>query len=472
MNSRLSRLFLGAHGDIWRIGAAVLAAAFMLFITELAYQSQSDKLGTLVKMGQARLSLTYAMQRVTDAESGKRGYLLVGGQDYLEPYVRASNDVRVALREIHALDHGSGESSLQPMQLKMDLLFEEKLAEMQEVLRRHDSGNREAALDMVRSGIGREIMQRMRQAFDANMAHRNQLIADGLSEIQDLLLLGRIGIAAMTVLSLLILVLLIRQSRQLMNEREGQRKALLHEKDRLEQEVQHRTSDLRDLARHLQTAREDERARLARDLHDELGALLTTAKLDVAVLRPRIQQNLPELLPKVTHLTDALNQGIALKRRIIEDLCPSSLRTLGLTASLEALLHDTGKVSGLKIEQDLDAVNLSADDQLTVYRVVQEALTNALKYAQARHVRVRLIAQDGQAVASIEDDGIGFDPDTSRLGRHGLRGMRFRVEASGGELSLTSAPGQGTRIVARLPLQAPTETDARTDDGEASQADT
>ena len=452
MNSRLSRLFLGAHGDIWRIAAAMLAGAFMLFITELAYQSQSDKLSTLAKMGKARLTLTYAMQRLTDAESGKRGYLLVGGQDYLEPYVRASNDVRVALREIHALDHASGERSLPALQLKLDLIFEEKLSEMQEVLRRHDSGNREAAIDMVRSGIGREIMQRMRQAFDANMAHRNQLVADGLTEIQKLLLLGRIGIAAMTVLSLLILLLLIRQGRQLMHERENQRKALLNEKDRLEQEVEHRTSDLRDLARHLQTAREDERARLARDLHDELGALLTTAKLDVAVLRPRIQQNLPELLPKIAHLTDALNQGIALKRRIIEDLCPSSLRTLGLAASLEALLHDTGKVSGLQIEQDLQAVALSADDQLTVYRVVQEAITNALKYAQARHLRVRLLEQGTQAVVSIADDGIGFDPDNSRLGRHGLRGMRFRVEASGGELSLTSAPGQGTCIVARLSL--------------------
>lgn len=73
MKSRLSRLFLGAHGDMWRIGAAVVAATFMLFITEMAYQSQSNRLSTLAKMGKARLSLTYAMQRITDAESGKRG---------------------------------------------------------------------------------------------------------------------------------------------------------------------------------------------------------------------------------------------------------------------------------------------------------------------------------------------------------------------------------------------------------------
>ena len=453
MNSRLSQLFLSAHGEIWRIGAAVIAAAFMLVITELAYRSQSDQLATLSQMGKARMALTYAMQRVTDAESGKRGYLLVGGPDYLEPYLRASNDVRVTLRNIAAFDLASGEPSLPPMQAKLDALFEERLAEMQEVLRRHDGGHHDAALDMVRSGIGLEIMQRVRQSFEANMAHRSRLIEARLHQIQELLLLGRIGIAAMTVLSLLILVMLVRQGRLLTTEREGQRKALLHERDRLEQEVQHRTSDLRDLTRHLQTAREDERARLARDLHDELGALLTTAKLDVAVLRPRLQQKMPEMLPKLSHLTQALDQGIALKRRIIEDLCPSSLRSLGLAASLAALLYDTGKVSGLKIEQDIQSVQLSADDQLTFYRVTQEAITNTLKYAQATSLRVRLRQEDGMAVVSIEDDGLGFDPGVLRIGSHGLRGMRFRVEASGGTLSLASSPGQGTRIEARLQLQ-------------------
>ena len=447
-----SRHFRGRHGDIWRIGTAIAAAAVMLFFTEMAYQRQSDKLDTLVKMGKARLALTYAMQRITDAESGKRGYLLVGGQDYLEPYVRASNDVRVALRDIHALDHASGEASLPDRQLKLDRIFDERLAEMQEVMRLHDSGNREAALDMVRSGIGREIMQRLRQGFEANMVHRNALITDGLIDIKDLLLLGRIGIAAMTVLSVLILVLLIRQGRELALEREQQRKSLLQEKQRLSIEVERRTRDLRDLAKHLQTAREDERARLARDLHDELGALLTTAKLDVTVMRPRIQQQMPELLPKLTHLTEALNQGIALKRRIIEDLCPSSLRSLGLSASIEALIHDTRKASGLTMQHDLQNVDLSADNQLTVYRLIQEAITNTLKYAKARSVQVSIHEQGSHALIRVSDDGIGFDPQSCQVGQHGLRGMRFRVEASEGELSIDASPGGGTRIEARLPL--------------------
>lgn len=84
--------------------------------------------------------------------------------------------------------------------------------------------------------------------------------------------------------------------------------------------------------------------------------------------------------------------------------------------------------------------------------MVQETLTSVVKHAHASQVSLNLERRRSQLIGSIEDDGIGFDPDNSRLGRHGLRGMRFRVEASGGELSLTSAPGQGTCIVARLSL--------------------
>lgn len=443
----------------WRIPLAVLAAGFMLLITELAYQSQRDQLDNLVTMGDARILLNVAVQRVTDAESGNRGYLLVEGRDYLEPYLQARDEVRRTLREIWEMDRRVGDAKLMRHQQQTELLIEEKLAELQEVLRRHDSGHHEAALEMVRSGIGREIMQRLRLSFESNMAYRNDLIASGVHEIQDLLLLGRIGIGTMTLLSVLILVMFIRQSRVLTHEREAQRKALVHERDRLEQEAEARTSELKALARHLQTAREDERARLARDLHDELGALLTTAKLDVAVMRPKLQQQLPELAPRLTHLTEALNSGIALKRRIIEDLCPSSLRTLGLSTSLNALLHDTARVSGLQVSQDLHDVRLGADDQLTLYRMLQEAITNTLKYAQASRLIVRLFEQDTHAVFEIEDNGKGFDMRARKVGSHGIQGMRFRVEAAGGELTLFSQPGEGTRITARLPLAPDTESD-------------
>lgn len=456
MNTVLSDWARRIQQGPWRIWVAVAAAACMLLITELAYRSEQSSLAKLVTMGRARLQLSYAMQRVTDAESGKRGYLLVGGIDYLAPYEQASRDVRSAVALIRELDQRSGEAALAPLLPRIEKLFDERLAEMQEVLRLQDSGSTAAALEVVRSGIGREIMQRVRTEYEAQMETRNALVNERLNDIHELFMLSRVGIGAMTLMCLGIAVLFVRQSRQLTQEREDQRLALIHERNRLEAEAQRRTQDLRDLTRHLQSAREDERARLARDLHDELGALLTTAKLDVAVIRMTLQEHLPTLLPKVTHLTTALNDGIALKRRIIEDLCPSSLRLLGLAASLEALLNDTARASGLPIVRELRSVDLSPDDQLTAYRVVQEALTNALKYAQARQIQVALWPEDGHAVVQVQDDGQGFDPGVTKAGSHGILGMRFRLEACGGTLTVASAPGQGTRITARLRLLKPT----------------
>jgi signal transduction histidine kinase len=443
------------HFAKWSIPVAIMAAASMLLITEVAYQKQRAMLGELVNMGKARVKLTYTLQRVTDAESGKRGYMLVGGQDYLTPYMLARQDVQRTLAEIRQMDAITADPGIRDSQRRIEGLFGDKMAEMDEVLKRYNNGQQTSALEMVRTGIGREIMERIRAEFDTDMAHRNRLITEGIEDVNDLFLLERIGIGSTTVLSLIILVMFIRQGRTLLIERDAQKQRLQLEHDRLESEVERRTTQLKDLTKHLQTAREDERARLARDLHDELGALLTTAKLDVAVMRLKIQQSLPDLLPKLTHLAETLNHGIALKRRIIEDLCPSSLKALGLAASLESLLADHAKANGLQVVHDLKDTMLSPDDQLTVYRLVQEAITNALKYAKASKLIVRLYARDGMACVEFEDNGQGFDVLNIRSGSHGIAGMRFRVEAAGGTMHIESCPEEGTRVTACLPLCPP-----------------
>lgn len=150
-----------------------------------------------------------------------------------------------------------------------------------------------------------------------------------------------------------------------------------------------------------------------------------------------------------------LDAGIALKRRIIEDLRPSSLSNLGLTPALQILCAEFAKRSEIAVATDLDDVPLTEDAALSVYRLVQEALTNVAKYAKARHVAVALHAVDGNAVVSVADDGVGFDPAAPRhAGGHGLAGMRFRVQSGGGAMTLHSAPGHGTRIEATMPLAA------------------
>lgn len=438
----------------------VLIAVLMVSLSELAYHGAQVRLGRLVALGEARAELIRVLRRVTDAEAGERGYLLAGGPEYLLPYQSARSDVQEGLRRLEEQFRRLGDDDAERTRRHIATLINSKLSEMEEVLRLHDAGRTDAALGIIRSGIGRDLMDQLRNEVERLVAQQNQRIAEGIGNVNDTLLLSRIGVAAMTTVSLLVLGMLLRQGRLLDRQREERQAAIQAERDRLEAEVLRRTEELTELARHLQTAREDERARLARDLHDELGALLTAAKLDVARMRPKLQQTAPELLPRLSHLTEALNSGIALKRRIIEDLRPSTLASLGLCPALEILCTEFAERSGVKVTTSLEPVPLHPGADLTVFRMVQEALTNIAKYAQASAVHVTLQVQEREAVVTVHDNGVGFDTTRSARGSHGLIGMRFRVEAERGQLALRSAPGAGTVVTARLPLRSAEEAPA------------
>jgi len=220
--------------------------------------------------------------------------------------------------------------------------------------------------------------------------------------------------------------------------------------EKIEKLVAQRTTELTELTRHLLNAREDERSRLARNLHDELGALLTSAKLDAARIKSRLLDTAPEALLLLKHLVETLNSSIALGRDIIEDLRPSSLSHLGLVATIEILLREFSESTGVEVHSELEPVSLSVTMELTLYRLVQEAMTNISKYARATHVWVNLTQREGQVEVRIWDDGIGFDTTAPLYSAYGLAGMRFRVEDEGGRMTLESAPGKGTQIMAVL----------------------
>ena len=451
MPGTLSAFIARVRHSALAIPAAVVVAALMLGISEAAYRGADSGLARLVDMGQARLQLVQMLQRLSAAESGKRGFLLTGGDEYLQPYQSARADVQASLRQLETAYTRLGDEQAEAHRRRIAELVNAKLSEMEEVLRLAQQGRHDAAVDMVRSGIGREVMEQLLKEGDALAAQQNGRIADGLRNVFDTLLLNRIGVATLTAVSLMVLILFVRQGRLLDQQRRERQAEVQAERDRLEQEVLRRTAELTELARHLQTAREDERARLARDLHDELGALLTAAKLDVARIRPKLQQSAPDLLPRLTHLTESLNSGIALKRRIIEDLRPSTLSSLGLVPALEILCREFSERSGIAVDAALQPVRLAPGAELTVFRLVQEALTNVAKYAKASRVELQLDGGDGQVRVSVRDDGVGFQARGARAGSHGLLGMRYRVEAERGQFQLQSAPGRGTTVSARLP---------------------
>lgn len=215
-------------------------------------------------------------------------------------------------------------------------------------------------------------------------------------------------------------------------------------------------AELTELTRHLQTVREDERKRLAIDLHDELGALLTSAKLDAARVRFRLGDAAPHAREHLVHLVATLDQVMALKQRITQELWPSALTHLGLVSTLEILARDFEKRTGVHTVTALQPVRLTPTAELMVYRLVQEALTNISKHARARLARIKLEAQHGVVTIQVTDDGVGFDTLAPHPAAYGLMGMRVRVEAEGGAMSLVSAPRHGTMIEAQVPQrQAP-----------------
>ena len=136
------------------------------------------------------------------------------------------------------------------------------------------------------------------------------------------------------------------------------------------------------------------------------------------------------------------------------NLRPSSLANLGLNAALEILAREFSERSGIEVATSLETVQLDDSRQLTVYRLVQESLTNVGKYAEAKQVDVSLRDYAAHIEVEIRDDGKGFEPARSRPSTHGLAGMRHRVEAAGGKLTVDSRPGTGTRIAAVMPKVA------------------
>jgi signal transduction histidine kinase len=430
---------------------AVLAALMLIGINEVGHGRSMDALGNMTRQFDTRGALNRLLLHVLDAETGSRGFLLTGDARYLEPYDRAVNAIGQDLEALRRIYADSSDESGSLGQLSRSV--QRKLAEMDLSVRMRRQGNEDAWKFVLLTDVGKEQMDAIREQAGRLIDSTLVRIDHSQEQVRRSLLLSRAGVAVATLIALLAFWLYLRQTTALKHAGEQQQQLLQQERDLLEEQVRERTTTLAELATHLQEVREDERGHLARELHDELGALLTAAKLDVARLKSRLGDQSPEVGERLQHLTESLNSGIALKRRIIEDLRPSSLSNLGLTASLEILAREFSERSGVEVATVLEPVDLDESRQLTVYRLVQESLTNMAKYAQARHAGIGVHARPGQVEVVVTDDGIGFDTERARRSTHGLAGMRHRVEAAGGRLTVDSRPGAGTRVVAVLPSQ-------------------
>lgn len=297
----------------------------------------------------------------------------------------------------------------------------------------------------------------LREAIGRMVARERALLeraeAEAATELQRQRWVSLATLAA----GLMLLVLLFQAYRSEFEEEQRMAQRLQDERDRLERAVRLRTRELSELATHLQEVAEQEKARLARELHDELGALLTASKMDVSMLLRRGLQPPQGAIEALQRVQANLEQGVQLKRRVIEGLMPSTLSHLGLVAALDALADEVQAQSGLRIERDLpEALDLDRERSIAVFRLVQEALTNVQKHARASRVDLVLETRDDRLLLRLRDDGVGLDPaQTRKLKSHGLRGMKHRVDAFGGRFEIGPAAGGGTVLTVEIPLTDP-----------------
>jgi signal transduction histidine kinase len=228
------------------------------------------------------------------------------------------------------------------------------------------------------------------------------------------------------------------------------------EREAAQAQLQAFTNELRALTTRLELVREEERTRIAREVHDELGGALTGLKMDLTRLRRQAEaQDIAAVLNQAQVMLKLLDSTVKTVRRIATDLRPGVLDDFGLVAAIEWQLQDFQTRAGIEctFTTTLEDLPLPPEAATAVFRIFQETLTNVARHAQATRVTVDLKLDGDQVLLSVEDNGRGIAPDDVFGNKSlGLVGMRERVHLLAGQLEISGAPGQGTSVWVRMPL--------------------
>ncbi|MDQ6620085.1 MAG: CHASE3 domain-containing protein [Pseudomonadota bacterium] len=440
-----------------RLGFLVLGLAAVfnlgaLSVAETSYEQLQLSSGAVVQTQRVTNAIDRLLTHLLDAETGERGYLITGDAAYLLPYQQARQHLAGDVDTVQAL---IADNAVQANQLAtVRRLVRERLAEMEATIEARRAQGFEDALGLVMTHAGKISMDTVRAALGGMVEEESRVRSariGGLTQHQRAI---RLGLFAEALLNFLLVTLggifLARDLRRHRHERES----LQERGATLEAQVRERTAQLTELSRFQEHVREDEKKRVARELHDELGGTLTAAKIDLQLIADRLRSD-PTVAPRMTRISAALDDAIAVKRRIIEDLRPTLLDNLGLCAALKWQCEEFAKRTGCPChavcsENDPQP---SPDQSVALYRIVQEALTNIAKYAEATSVDVELMREEDHWRLTVRDDGVGIDPEKQHHPTsHGLISIRERARNLGGNVLVQGRAGEGTDIEVKLPI--------------------
>ncbi len=442
-----------------QLGAAVaIAAAFLVYVYVVGEWNRHRLAGAAeeLRQSQARRALIGDIQRLlSDAESGHRGYLLTGDDRYLEPVRYASARVNEVADELVTSYEGEEPRIVQSAR-RLRFVAGEKIGELKASVALFRTQGADAAHDLVGTDAGEQTMAQFRDLSRAVLDFEVARGQAALNDWQRQLRFVRWINAGSTLLSGLLLVtvgmFVVRENRR----RNLYARQLEQERELFARQAEDRTAELQQAYGYLETAREEERHRLSRELHDELGGLLLAARMDVVWLQRHPETSADAARERLERVLKLLDDGIGLKRRVVEELRPTLLDNMGLVAALHWQLEETCQRSNLQCIEDLpddEEPKLQPDAAILLFRIVQEALANVVKHARATRVEVALNIADNRLLLIVRDNGVGMPPrnDGGATG-HGLAALRHRTFMLGGQLTVAESPGGGTEIRVLVPL--------------------
>ncbi|WP_299876999.1 CHASE3 domain-containing protein [uncultured Cocleimonas sp.] len=430
---------------LFSIFSAIIIILFVFFL-KFVYDSKASINSTRINA----LHLDYSdrlLINMLNIQTGARGYLLSDDPEFLEPYNEGIKNLEntfdsvekhwpdyLSQREIDAL-----ESEVKKTIVQISDLVSQKALDQKTRISEFDVTKK--LMDSLRDRISE-----IRQTIKESNAKNTQDNLNSLNLIKWLLILLILIAFGLLFLSF---ALTERQQKMLKNHADD---IALRNKE-LEKTVNQRTTDLVDLASHVTTTSENEKQRLARELHDELGALLTAARMDSTWISRSINEDQKEKFEtRFTRLIDSIDKSIALKRHITTSLVPPLLREMGLHEAIIAMTENDPNqppaTYHVKIEDSLP--ELDKDRELALYRICQESINNIWKYANATEVFIELSVEDDFYYLTIKDNGEGFDQAQIKKGTHGLAGIRARAAMFKGTMEIESAPGKGTIVKSKL----------------------
>jgi signal transduction histidine kinase len=437
------------------LGVVLIVATFL--VAESGNFRLRNATAVIVESQSRQLDMSLFRRALVQAESAQRGFLLTEDTRYLrdfDPAVRQLEPLLDRITESYERSDLDGEiGHLQELRSLSGV----KIGEMLGSLRLYGERDRAAALALIETDIGQKAMNDLYALIEIMKDAENDRRARAIGSWNDDLTTSRVLLAITCLLSAALIVAVGLLLAREMQRREDRSRMLREQNQELDRLVQQRTAMLFDLSSNLQRVTEREKAALARELHDELGSLLVAAKIDVSWLRRTLDDGTDGSKLRWDRVLRCLDDGLSLKRRVIENLRPTLLDNVGLVAALRWLVDESLRRVGIAcVEEYPDSLpEMSPDARIAVFRVVQESLVNVVKHANARTVQLTVHADERDLSVTIHDDGMGIDEGRIDVAQsHGLRGMRHRIEALGGVLRVQSlGAGVGTEIEFTLPIE-------------------